>query len=189
MSGPCAAAAGDPRLFDAKAFRSNERRAPSGEHGARSADRRAALVAALDSGRLAAPRSTWWRSSRSQDSGLLGRDNVILTPHTCLLSIEGALEELQTKCAADVARVLSGEKPVLSGQAGMTRTPPHGRARRVVLQRSLLAASPTKRDHHAGGGREKDIAGTRRRTGSRARRHPPAPREHDGAERPISIVA
>ena len=38
-----------------------------------------------------------------KDSALLGRDNVILTPHTGFYSIE-ALEELQTKCAADVAR-------------------------------------------------------------------------------------
>ena len=41
----------------------------------------------------------------------MGRDNVILTPHTAFYSIE-ALEELQTKCATDVARVLSGEKPI-----------------------------------------------------------------------------
>jgi len=34
-----------------------------------------------------------------------------LTPHTAFYSVE-ALEELQTKCAADVARVLSGEPPV-----------------------------------------------------------------------------
>ena len=46
-----------------------------------------------------------------KDAKLLGRDNVILTPHTAFYSVE-ALEELQTKCAADVARVLSGEKPV-----------------------------------------------------------------------------
>ena len=44
-------------------------------------------------------------------SPLLGRDNLILTPHTAFYSVE-ALEELQTKCAADVARVLSGEPPV-----------------------------------------------------------------------------
>ena len=46
-----------------------------------------------------------------RDSPLLGRDNVILTPHTAFYSVE-ALDELQTKCATDVARVLSGEKPV-----------------------------------------------------------------------------
>jgi D-3-phosphoglycerate dehydrogenase / 2-oxoglutarate reductase len=42
---------------------------------------------------------------------VVGRDNVILTPHTGFYSVE-ALEELQTKCASDVARVLSGEKAV-----------------------------------------------------------------------------
>jgi len=47
----------------------------------------------------------------AKDSPLLGRDNVIITPHTAFYSIE-ALEELQTKCANDVARVLSGEKAV-----------------------------------------------------------------------------
>jgi D-3-phosphoglycerate dehydrogenase / 2-oxoglutarate reductase len=40
-----------------------------------------------------------------------GRDNVILTPHTAFYSVE-ALEELQTKCASDVARAHSGEKAV-----------------------------------------------------------------------------
>ncbi len=48
---------------------------------------------------------------------LLGRDNVILTPHTAFYSVE-ALEELQTKCAADVARVLSGEQPVYPVKTG-----------------------------------------------------------------------
>ena len=47
----------------------------------------------------------------------LGRDNVILTPHTAFYSVE-ALNELQTKCAADVARVLSGEKPVYEVKMG-----------------------------------------------------------------------
>ncbi len=47
----------------------------------------------------------------AKDSPLLGRDNVIVTPHTAFYSIE-ALDELQSKCASDVARVLSGEKAV-----------------------------------------------------------------------------
>ena len=47
----------------------------------------------------------------AKDSALIGRDNVILTPHTAFYSVE-ALEELQTKCASDVARVLSGEKAI-----------------------------------------------------------------------------
>jgi D-3-phosphoglycerate dehydrogenase len=47
----------------------------------------------------------------AKDSPLIGRDNVILTPHTAFYSVE-ALEELQRKCASDVARVLSGGKAV-----------------------------------------------------------------------------
>jgi len=72
----------------------------------------AALVAALDSGHLAgAALDVVTTEPLPRDSPLLGRDNVILTPHTAFYSVE-ALEELQTKCASDVARVLSGEKAV-----------------------------------------------------------------------------
>src|SRR5207302_3305345 len=71
-----------------------------------------ALIAALDSGRLGgAALDVVATEPLAKDSKLLGRDNVILTPHTGFYSIE-ALEELQTKCASDVAHVLSGEKPV-----------------------------------------------------------------------------
>ena len=71
-----------------------------------------ALIAALDSGHLgAAALDVVATEPLAKDSPLLGRANVILTPHTAFYSIE-ALEELQTKCASDVARVLSGEKPV-----------------------------------------------------------------------------
>jgi D-3-phosphoglycerate dehydrogenase len=72
----------------------------------------AALVAALDSGHLGgAALDVVASEPLAKDSPLLGRDNVILTPHAAYYSIE-ALEELQTKCASDVARVLSGEKAV-----------------------------------------------------------------------------
>jgi len=72
----------------------------------------AALIAALDAGRLGgAALDVVAAEPLPQDSPLVGRDNVILTPHTAFYSVE-ALEELQTKCASDVARVLSGEKPV-----------------------------------------------------------------------------
>ncbi|MBV8755260.1 MAG: C-terminal binding protein [Hyphomicrobiales bacterium] len=71
-----------------------------------------ALIAALDSGQLgAAALDVVATEPLAKDSALLGRANVILTPHTGFYSIE-ALEELQTKCASDVARVLSGEKPI-----------------------------------------------------------------------------
>jgi D-3-phosphoglycerate dehydrogenase / 2-oxoglutarate reductase len=72
----------------------------------------AALIAALDSGHLGgAALDVVTTEPLAKDSPLLGRDNVILTPHTAFYSVE-ALDELQTKCASDVARVLSGEKPV-----------------------------------------------------------------------------
>jgi D-3-phosphoglycerate dehydrogenase / 2-oxoglutarate reductase len=71
-----------------------------------------ALVAALDSGQIgAAGLDVVATEPLVKDSLLLGRDNVIISPHTAFYSIE-ALNELQTKCATDVARVLSGEKAV-----------------------------------------------------------------------------
>jgi D-3-phosphoglycerate dehydrogenase len=77
-----------------------------------------ALVAALDSGQLGgAALDVVATEPLPKDSPLIGRDNVILTPHTAFYSVE-ALEELQTKCAADVARVLCGEAPVYPVKAG-----------------------------------------------------------------------
>ena len=77
-----------------------------------------ALVSALDSGRLGgAALDVVAVEPLPRDSRLIGRDNVILTPHTAFYSVE-ALNELQTKCAADVARVLSGEKPVYPVKVG-----------------------------------------------------------------------
>jgi D-3-phosphoglycerate dehydrogenase len=71
-----------------------------------------ALIAALDSGQVGgAGLDVVTAEPLAKDSALLGRDNVIISPHTAFYSIE-ALEELQTKCASDVARVLSGEKAV-----------------------------------------------------------------------------
>ena len=72
----------------------------------------AALIAALDAGQIGgAGLDVVATEPLAKDSPLLGRDNVIVTPHTAFYSIE-ALEELQSKCATDVARVLSGEKAV-----------------------------------------------------------------------------
>jgi D-3-phosphoglycerate dehydrogenase len=71
-----------------------------------------ALIAALDSGQIGgAGLDVVAAEPLTKDSPLLGRDNVIISPHTAFYSIE-ALNELQTKCATDVARVLSGEKAV-----------------------------------------------------------------------------
>jgi D-3-phosphoglycerate dehydrogenase len=77
-----------------------------------------ALVAALDSGHLGgAALDVVAVEPLAKDSPLLGRDNIILTPHTAFYSVE-ALEELQSKCATDVARVLSGEAPVYPVKMG-----------------------------------------------------------------------
>jgi D-3-phosphoglycerate dehydrogenase len=71
-----------------------------------------ALVSALDAGHLGgAALDVVAVEPLPKESRLIGRDNVILTPHTAFYSVE-ALNELQTKCAADVARVLSGEAPI-----------------------------------------------------------------------------
>lgn len=72
----------------------------------------ASLIAALDSGQVGgAGLDVVAVEPLAKDSALLGRDNVVITPHTAFYSIE-ALEELQSKCASDVARVLSGEKAI-----------------------------------------------------------------------------
>ncbi len=71
-----------------------------------------ALVAALGSGQIGgAGLDVVTSEPLTKDSPLLGRDNVIVSPHTGFYSIE-ALNELQTKCATDVASVLSGGKAV-----------------------------------------------------------------------------
>src|SRR5262249_1018459 len=72
----------------------------------------AALSAALDAGQVgAAALDVVATEPLADDSPLVGRAHVILTPHTAFYPVE-ALEELQTKCARDVARVLCGEQPV-----------------------------------------------------------------------------
>lgn len=77
-----------------------------------------ALLQALDSGQLGgAALDVVAAEPLAKDSPLIGRDDLILTPHTAFYSVE-ALNELQTKCATDVARVLSGEKPIYPVKPG-----------------------------------------------------------------------
>ncbi len=70
-----------------------------------------ALAEALDEGRLAgAALDVMTVEPPPADLPLLGRENVIFTPHTGFYSEESLLE-LQTKATQDVARVLGGETP------------------------------------------------------------------------------
>jgi D-3-phosphoglycerate dehydrogenase len=70
----------------------------------------AALAAALDAKQLAGAALDVLEQEPPTSSPLFGRDNVILTPHTSFYSVE-ALEELQSKAAEEVIRVLSGQAP------------------------------------------------------------------------------
>lgn len=69
-----------------------------------------ALAAALDAKKLAGAALDVLEQEPPTSSPLFGRENVILTPHTSFYSVE-ALEELQTKAAEEVVRVLSGQAP------------------------------------------------------------------------------
>jgi len=70
-----------------------------------------ALASALDKGQLAGAALDVMETEPPLDnSPLLKRDNVILTPHTAFYS-EEALLELQTKATEDVVRFLLGDQP------------------------------------------------------------------------------
>jgi D-3-phosphoglycerate dehydrogenase / 2-oxoglutarate reductase len=68
----------------------------------------AALAAAQDKGQLAGAALDVVEQEPPAGSPVLGRDNVILTPHTAFYS-EESLVELQIKAAEEVVRVLRGE--------------------------------------------------------------------------------
>ena len=70
-------------------------------------DRRAR---ALDQGQLAGAALDVLEKEPPSASLLLGRDNVILTPHTGFYS-EESLVDLQTKASEEVVRVLTGQAP------------------------------------------------------------------------------
>jgi D-3-phosphoglycerate dehydrogenase len=70
-----------------------------------------ALAEALDEGQIAgAALDVLEQEPPPAGFPLLGRTDVILTPHTGFYSVE-SLEDLQTKAAQEVVRVLRGEKP------------------------------------------------------------------------------
>jgi D-3-phosphoglycerate dehydrogenase len=71
----------------------------------------AALVAALDAGRLAgAALDVLEDEPPAPDDPLLARSDVLLTPHAAHYSID-SLDELRQTAVEDVARVLAGEAP------------------------------------------------------------------------------
>jgi len=69
-----------------------------------------ALARALDEGQLAGAALDVMPHEPPVGSPLLGRDNVIITPHTSFYSEESLLE-LQRKAAQEVVAVLSGRTP------------------------------------------------------------------------------
>ena len=70
----------------------------------------AALAAAIDSGHLAGAALDVMTNEPPVNSPLIGKRNVIITPHTSFYS-EESLVELQTKAAQEVASVLTGKAP------------------------------------------------------------------------------
>lgn len=97
-------------LFNADAFRQmkptayliNTARGPIVDEGA--------LAEALDAGRLAGAALDVMPQEPPVGSPLLGRENVIITPHTSFYSEESLLE-LQRKAAEEVVAVLTGKPP------------------------------------------------------------------------------
>jgi len=70
----------------------------------------AALAQALDQMLIAGAALDVMEKEPPGTSPLLGRDNIIVTPHTSFYS-EESLVDLQTKAAEEVVRVLSGQAP------------------------------------------------------------------------------
>jgi D-3-phosphoglycerate dehydrogenase len=95
-------------LFNADAFKQmkkgayivNTARGPVIDEGA--------LAAAIDSGHIAGAGLDVMTTEPPVNSPLIGKKNVIITPHTSFYSDE-SLVELQTKAAQEVANVLTGK--------------------------------------------------------------------------------
>ena len=98
------------KMFNADAFRQMKRGAFLVNSARGPLVDEAALIEALDSGQLAgAALDVLPQEPLASNSPLLGRENLILTPHIAFYSEESNVE-LQTKAAQQVALVLSGKE-------------------------------------------------------------------------------
>jgi D-3-phosphoglycerate dehydrogenase len=71
-----------------------------------------ALIRALQEGRLAgAALDVWEREPVAADNPLLKMDNVIATPHAAYFS-SAAVAQVPRRCGEEVARVLTGQRPL-----------------------------------------------------------------------------
>ena len=106
-----AAAAGDAGPLQHRRLQQDEAGAPTLliPPAARSSTKQA-LAKALDAGQLAGAALDVMPNEPPAGSPLLGRENVIITPHTSFYSEESLLE-LQRKAAQEVADVLTGKAP------------------------------------------------------------------------------
>lgn len=97
-------------LFNAEAFRQMKRHAYLINTARGPIVDEAALAQALDAGQIAGAALDVMSKEPPTGSPLLGRPNVIITPHTSFYS-EESLNDLETKAAEEVVRVLKGEAP------------------------------------------------------------------------------
>lgn len=97
-------------LFDSAAFRRMKNTAYIINTARGGIIDEAALIKALDAREIAGAALDVLEIEPPSKSKLLGRDDVILTPHTSFYSEESLLE-LQTKAAEEVALVLDGKPP------------------------------------------------------------------------------
>src|SRR5215469_3795571 len=98
------------RLFDARVFRQMKPTAYLINTARGSIVDEADLAQALDAGHLAGAALDVLSREPPENSPLLGRENVILTPHMSFYSVE-SLIDLQTRATEEVLRVLRGEEP------------------------------------------------------------------------------
>jgi len=98
------------RLFDGKVFRQMKPSAYLINTARGAIVDEAELAHALDRGQLAGAALDVLSREPPQNSPLLGRENVILTPHMSFYS-EESLIDLQTRATEEVLRVLGGEEP------------------------------------------------------------------------------